>query len=141
MASAEDMRVLLGRIGGMEQALLVQAREDQATAALQAMQQQQQQSAATAQRAQYWAAAAPPVGNGASAVVDTRLLGRPVAFDGRETSWRSFKFQFVAHCGVTDSRNAQHPHGPGHASSQCSAVLHADHGVPGGCAEGVGARG
>ena len=38
------------------------------------------------------------------AVVDTRLLGKPVAFDGRETSWRSVKFLFVAHCGATDSR-------------------------------------
>ena len=30
--------------------------------------------------------------------------GEPVAFDERETSWRSFKFQFVAHCGAIDSR-------------------------------------
>ena len=43
-------------------------------------------------------------GVGASAVVDTRLLGKPVAFDGRETSWRSFKFQLVACCGAIDSR-------------------------------------
>ena len=27
-----------------------------------------------------------------------------MAFDGRETSWRSFKFQFVAYCGAIDSR-------------------------------------
>ena len=30
--------------------------------------------------------------------------GIPVAFDGRETSWMSVKFQFVAHCGAIDSR-------------------------------------
>ena len=33
--------------------------------------------------------------------MDTRLLGKPVAF---ETSWRSFKFQFAAYCGAIDSR-------------------------------------
>ena len=43
-------------------------------------------------------------GAGASAVVDTRLLTKPLAFDGRETSWRSLKFQFVACCGAIDSR-------------------------------------
>ena len=56
MASAEDMSVLLERIGGMERALLdPQARAEQVTAAPQAM---QQQSAATAQRAQRRVAAA-----------------------------------------------------------------------------------
>ena len=64
----------------------------------------QQQSAPTAQDAQRRAAAAQTAGIGASAVGDTRLLGKPVAFDGRETSWRSFKFQFVAHCGAIDCR-------------------------------------
>ena len=44
MASAEDMRTLLERIGGMERALIEQqARVDQASTALQALQQQQQQ--------------------------------------------------------------------------------------------------
>ena len=41
---------------------------------------------------------------GASPVVDIRLLGKPVALDGRETSRRSFKFQFVAYYGAIDSR-------------------------------------
>ena len=121
------MRALLERIGGMERALLEQqARADQASTALQALQQQQQQSATTAQQAERRAAAAQATGAGASAVVDTRLLSKPMAFDGRETSWRSFKFQFVAYCGAIDSRlhdllvfgrdpgrrcDAEHPHG------------------------------
>ena len=92
------MRALLERIGGMERALIEQqARADQATTALQALQalqQQQQQSATTAQQAQRRAAAAHAAGAG---VVDTKLLSKPMAFDGRETSWRMFKFQFVAH--------------------------------------------
>ena len=99
------MRALLERIGGMERALIEQqARADQASTALQALQQQQQQSATTAHQAQRRAAAAQAAGAGASAVVDTRLLSKPMAFDGRETSWRSFKFQFVAYCGAIDSR-------------------------------------
>ena len=89
----------------MERALLEQqARADQAATALQALQQQQQQSATTAQQAQRRAAAAQAAGAGASAAVDTRLLSKPMAFDGRETSWRSFKFHFVAYCGAIDSR-------------------------------------
>ena len=105
LSSAEDVRVLLERIGGMERALLEQqARADQAATALQALQQQQQQSATTAQQAQRRAAAAQAAGAGASAVVDTRLLSKLMALDGRETSWRSFKFQFVAYCGAIDSR-------------------------------------
>ena len=71
-------------------------RVDQATAVLQAMLQQQQQSAASAQHAQRRVAAAQTAGIGASAVVDARPLGKLVAFDGREASWRSFNFQFVA---------------------------------------------
>ena len=81
-----------------------QARADQPSTALQALQQQQQQSATTAQQAQRRAAAAQAAGAGASAVVDTRLLSKQMAFDGRETSWRSFKFHFVAYCGAIDSR-------------------------------------
>ena len=87
VASAEDMRVLLERIGGMESALIEQqARADQASTGLQALQQQQQQSATTAQQAQRRAAAAQAAGAGASAVVDKRLLSKPMAFDGCETS-------------------------------------------------------
>ena len=149
MASSEEMRVLLARIGGMERALVEQqAPADQAATTLQDLQQQQQQTATTAHQAQRRAAAAQAAGAGASAVVDTRLLSKPMAFDGRETSWRSFKFQFVAYCGALDSRikdllvpgreqgrrcNAQHPHGPRHASSQCAALLHANSSV---CQEG-----
>ena len=84
-------------------------------------------------------------GIGASAVVDTRLLGKPVAFDGRETIWRSFKFQFVAYCGAIDSRlkgllvlgesrdvaATRNIHIDPDSRSQSSAVLHADHGVEG----------
>ena len=110
MSSAEDKRILLERTGGMERALLEQqAQADQAATALQALQQQQQQSATTAQQAQRRAAAAQAAGAGASAVVDTRLLSKPMAFDGRETSWRTFKFQFVAYCGATF--NNIHKHG------------------------------
>ena len=99
------MRALLEHVGGMERALIEQqARADQASTALQALQQQQQQSATTAQQAQRRAAAVQAAGAGASAVVDTRLLSKPTAFDVRETSWRSFKFQFVAYCGAIDSR-------------------------------------
>ena len=105
MASAEDMRALLEPIGGMERARIEQqARADQASTALQALQQQQQQSATTAQQAQRRASAAQAAGAGASTVVDTRLLSKPMAFDGRETSWWSFKFQFVACCRAIDSR-------------------------------------
>ena len=90
------MRVLLERLGGMERALLAQqARTDQATTGVRANQ-QQQQSAASARDAQRRVAAAHTAGISASAVVNTRLLCKPVAFDGRETSWRSLKFQFVA---------------------------------------------
>ena len=72
MASAQDTRALLDRIGVMERALLeLQGRADQATPALQAMQAQQQQTAASAQQAQRRAAAAQTAGIGASAVVDT----------------------------------------------------------------------
>ena len=157
MASAEDMRVLLKRTGGMERALMEQqTRAGQPSAALQGKQAQQQQTAAPAQEAQRRAAAAQTAGIGASVVVDTRLLGKPVALDGRETGWRSFKFQIVACCGAIDSRlkdlvgsgrnqrrgsDVQRPRGAAHASSQCSAAQHADPGVPGGCAEAVGARG
>ena len=70
---------------------------------MQALQHQQQQSGTTAQQAQRRVAAAQAAGVGASAVVDTRLLGKPLALDGRETSWRSFKFQFLAYCGAIDS--------------------------------------
>ena len=61
-------------------------------------------SAATAQHAQRRAAATQTADIGPSAVVDTRLLGKPVAFDGQETIWRSFKFQFAAYSGAIDSR-------------------------------------
>ena len=89
----------------MERALMEQqARVDQAKAALQALQQQELLSATTAQHAQRRAAAAQAAAIGASGVVDTRLLGKPVAFDGRETSWRSFKFQLKAYRGAIDSR-------------------------------------
>ena len=105
MASAEEVRALMERIGGMERGLLeLQARADQAATTLQALQQQQQQTASTANPDQRRAAAAQAAGAGDSAVVDTRLLSKPMAFDGRETSWRSFNFQFVAHCGAIDSR-------------------------------------
>ena len=98
--------------------------------------------ASSTQHAQRQAAAAQTAGIGASAFVDTKLLCKPVAFDWRETSWRSFKFQFVAYSSegsagsgrIGRGGNAQHPHGPGHASSQRSAVTHADHCVPGRCA-------
>ena len=153
MASAEDMRVLLESIGGMDRVLMEQqARADQATAAVQALQ-QQQQSATSLKLAQRRAAAAQAAGIGASAVVDTRLLGKPVAFDGRERSWISLKFQFLAYRGWSlegsagsgrkegRGSDAQHPRRPRHASYQCSAVPHADPDVPGGCAEAVGARG
>ena len=75
MASAEDMR-FQERIGGMERAPIEQqARADQASTALQALQQQLHQSVTTAQQAQRRAAAAEAAG--ASAVVDTRLLSKP----------------------------------------------------------------
>ena len=64
----------------MERALMEQqARAHQAAPALQALQRQQ-----TAQQAQRWAAAQAPA-HGGSVVVDTRLLGKSVAFDGRVT--------------------------------------------------------
>ena len=72
--------------------------------------------------------------------------------DGRETSWRSFKFQFVAYCGAIDSRlkdllvlgetsdvAAMRDIRIDPDTRAFSAQrLHADHGVPGGCAEDVG---
>ena len=75
VASAEDMCVLL-RIGGMWRPLVEQhVRADQATAALQGMPAQQQQTAGRRQltsratvRQLSW--------------TQTRLRGKPVAFDG-----------------------------------------------------------
>ena len=67
----------------MERVVLEQeGRAGQATGALQAKQQRQQQSAVSAQHAQRRAAAARM---GASAVVESRPLGKPVGFDGRGT--------------------------------------------------------
>ena len=107
----------------MERALLEQqARANKATAALQAVQQQQQQSAVSAQQGQRHAAAAQTAGIGASAVVGTRLLGKPVAFDGRETSWRSFKFQ-IGQCGAIDSRLKDLPLG----EFRDAAAMHHNH--------------
>ena len=149
MASVEDMRALLERISGMERALLEQqARADQATTALQAMQHQQQQSATTGQQAQRRVPTAQAAGVGASAVVDTRLLGKPVALGVRETSWRSFKFQFVACCGVIDSRlkdmlflgETRDVAAMRNIHMDPDTRARADHGVTGGCAEAVGAR-
>ena len=134
MASTEDMRVLLERTGAMERAQLDQeARADQVTAALHAMQQQQQQSVATAQHARSRAAAAQTAGTGVSAVVDTRPLGKPVTFDGRERRllWsRRQSPEGSAGSGRIQGRgtNARHPHGPGHARCQCSGVPRADQG-------------
>ena len=84
MATAEDTSVLRERMGGMERALMEQqARADQAPAALQGLQEQQRQQAA--QQAQRWAAAAQAAAHGGTDVVDPRQLGKPVAFNGRET--------------------------------------------------------
>ena len=84
MASAEDSRVPLERIGGMDRELLEQqARADQATAALQGMQGQQTSNGRAARLAQRLVAASQAAGGGGSDVVDTRLLVNPVAFDGR----------------------------------------------------------
>ena len=81
MAAAEDMRVLPGRIVEFERELLEQqARADQATATLQGMQAQQQQSEAAAQQDQRQAAAFQTAGNGASAAVDAKLLGKTSGF-------------------------------------------------------------
>ena len=33
---------------------------------------------------------------------DTRLLGRPKSFDGREASWRTFRFGFLGYCAAVD---------------------------------------
>ena len=35
-------------------------------------------------------------------LVDTRLLGRPKSFDGREASWRTFRFGFLGYCAAVD---------------------------------------
>ena len=100
MASAEDMRVLLERewVGWNERGTASSSGSGHGCTAGVAA------AATTAQQDQRRAAAAQAAGVGASADVDTRLLGKPVAFDERETSWRSFKFQFVAYCGAIDSR-------------------------------------
>ena len=105
-----------------------QARADQAT---------------TAQHAQRRAAAAQAAGIGASAVVDTRHLTSGVRWARDELEivqipvpslLRSHRQspEGLAGSGRNLKRgsNAQHPRGPGHASSQCSAVPHADQGVP-----------
>ena len=87
--NSEDLAFLLETTDGLERALLEQqARADQS----------QQQTAAAAQQAQRWAEAAQ---GKVPQLSWTRRLWRPVAFDGRE---RSFKFQFVAYCGAIDSR-------------------------------------
>ena len=119
------------------------------------MQQQQQQPAASAQQAQRRAAAAQAVGNGASVVVDTRLLGgKPVVFDVRETNWRSFKFQFVAYCGAIDSRlkdllvlgesrdvaATRNFHMDPDTRDLRAQLYYTLNRVPGGCAQAVGAR-
>ena len=78
----------------MERALLEQqARADQATAALQAMQQEQQQSAACAEQAQCRTAAPQTAGTSASAVVHTRPLCTAVNLMWRHS--QLFPFQVV----------------------------------------------
>ena len=82
MASAEDMRDLLERIGGMERALMErQVRADQATAVSNDC------------------TACPASGRGSSS-----RGHRCVSCDGRETNWTSFKFQFVTYCEAIDRR-------------------------------------
>ena len=139
----------------MERALLEQqVRADQATTALQALHQQHQQTTAAAQLAQRRAAAARTAGISASAVVDKaaeQIGGVRWARDEMEIVqvparsllwWYRQSLEGSAGAGRNQGRgrNAEHPHGLRHASSLCSSVLHADHGVPRVCAGAVGAR-
>ena len=41
-------------------------------------------------------------------LVDTRVLGKPPSFDGRPSSWRGFKFRFVAYCAAIDPQLRTH---------------------------------
>ena len=36
-------------------------------------------------------------------VVDTRILGRPERFDGKDAGWYDFKFEFENHMGAVNS--------------------------------------
>ena len=38
----------------------------------------------------------------AQPLVDTRLLGKPKSSDGREASWRTFRFGFLGYCAAVD---------------------------------------
>ena len=37
-----------------------------------------------------------------TALVDTRVLGRPRGFDGKEAHWKGFRFTFLGYCGAID---------------------------------------
>ena len=136
MATAEDMRVLLERIGGVARALMEQqARAHQAAPALQALQRQQ-----TAQQAQRWAAAAQALAHGGTAVVDTRLLWKSVVFDGRVTlevvqvPIRSSQWSHrpsICWCRETkDVAAMRATHKDLDTRAQRTAVRHADDGAP-----------
>ena len=96
-ASAEDVRALAERLIAMERAVAEQQqRAQQAEEALTALRQGQVGPQANG--------AAPPHRTAQQGIVDTKLMGKPSNFDGRESSWRSFKFQFTGYCGAIDPR-------------------------------------
>ena len=89
MASSEDVRLLVERLAAMETVLI----------------DQQQRSQEAERQLEIMRAREPQRRPGAGAeLIDTRVLGRPMTFDGKELHWRSFKFQFAAYCGALDRR-------------------------------------
>ena len=74
------------RLGQMEELLQAAGR---------AAEEAGQRAAAAEQRAVAVEATRPGAMSTAQPLVDTRLLGKPKSFDGREASWRTFRFGFL----------------------------------------------
>jgi len=96
----------------MIEAAALEQRLGQLEAALHAAGRAAEEATARAAAAEHRAAAAEgaathgATAGGAAAtarpLVDTRLLGRPKSFDGREASWRTFRFGFLGYCAAVD---------------------------------------
>ena len=76
--------------------------EDMLQAAGRAAEEAGQRAAAAEQRAAAAAEATRPGVSTPQPLVDTKLLGKPRSFDGKEASWRTFRFGFLGYCAAVD---------------------------------------
>ena len=91
----------------MLEATALEQRLGQSEAALQVAGRAAEEATARAAAAEHRAAAVEATRPGgatttAQPLVDTRLLGKPKSFDGREASWRTFRFGFLGYCAAMD---------------------------------------